>query len=279
MRHGRASGTAEFVAYNRALGSLSPVVPGFSDPIAERLLPPRWMSKVAKTRAKLPRDPFPFWFRGMGIFNQFRTVVLDRAIGWAPVFDQLVILGAGLDGRAWRLPGLSGVTVFEVDHPSTQALKRERTAGWRPIASAVQFVPMDFRRDDLCQRLQAAGHDPARPTFWLWEGVTMYLAPEVVSATLASLATMSAPHSGLALTYLGKKDGHVPSSWFLTLIGEPVRSAFAPPELAQLASAAGWATSSDTGIGEWKQELAPELALSERAVGLQWNERVWVGSR
>ena len=81
MRRGRASNTAEFVAFNRALANLAPAVTGFSDPIAEQLLPARWAPKVAKARAHLPRDPFPFWFRGMGRFNQFRTVVLDRAMG------------------------------------------------------------------------------------------------------------------------------------------------------------------------------------------------------
>jgi methyltransferase (TIGR00027 family) len=213
----------------------------------------------------------------MGVFNQFRTVVLDRAIERALPVEQLVILGAGLDGRAWRLPGLGATTVFEVDHPDTQSLKQARAAGWKPLAKEVRFVPVDFTRDDLEQKLLAGGHERARSTFWLWEGVTMYLTPEVVGATFRLLGSISAPGSGLALTYMAKKNGRKPSSWFMTLIGEPARSAFEPPELATVARAGGWTTTSDTGIEDWKRELAPGLALSERQVGLQWLERIWVG--
>lgn len=88
MRAGQVSRTAQFVAFNRALGTLAPQVPGFSDPVAARFLPAHWRRRVKKARrsnAQRPdRSPYPFlftlWFRGMGIFNQFRTVVLDRAV-------------------------------------------------------------------------------------------------------------------------------------------------------------------------------------------------------
>ncbi len=72
------------------------------------------------------KSPYPFWQRQMGVFNQFRTVILDRAIASGPPAEQLVILGAGLDSRAWRLDGLKDTVVFEVDHPGSQAWKRER---------------------------------------------------------------------------------------------------------------------------------------------------------
>ena len=91
---------AQFAAYNRALGNLAPVVPGFSDPIAEQFLPEQWKRRIEKAKGRLPASPYPFWSRGMGICHQFRTAVLDKAIISASPFEQLVILGAGFDTRA-----------------------------------------------------------------------------------------------------------------------------------------------------------------------------------
>ena len=87
------------------------------------------------------------WLRGMGIFNQFRTLVLDRAVLAAlPAsgiqLDQLVILGAGFDSRAWRLPHLETTIVFEVDHPDTQTVKRERARASSPARKkSASFLP------------------------------------------------------------------------------------------------------------------------------------------
>lgn len=176
MREGTASRTAQFVALNRALGDLAPIVPGFSDALAHRMLAERWQARVRRAEAHLPRSPFPLWLRGMGIFNQYRTVVFDRAVRDALPFGQLVILGAGLDTRAWRLPELSNTAVFEVDHPDTQAWKRSRVEGLVSKAAEVRYVPMDFNRDALATRLGQAGFQRSRTTLWLWEGVTMYLS-------------------------------------------------------------------------------------------------------
>jgi methyltransferase (TIGR00027 family) len=283
MRKGKASGTAQFVAYNRALANLAPVVPGFSDPVAAKLLRPDWVAKIEKKRVALAgsnqKSPFPFWFRGMGIFNQFRAVILDQAIRNALPVEQLVILGAGLDTRAWRLPELKSTIVFEVDHPDTQALKKDRINGLNPLAEEIRFVAVDFLMDDLVAELKMAGFNNTLPTFWLWEGVTMYLTSAEVARNFEIMASISSTGSRLALTYMARKNGKIPKSWFLALMGEPVRSAFSIEELAQMAEKSGWKTFSNTGIEDWKQSLTPGLALTERAVGMQWNERIWVGTR
>jgi methyltransferase (TIGR00027 family) len=284
MRPRRASRTAQFVAYNRALSNLSPKVPGFSDPMAERFLSGKWKQNVETMRARIAGDPskspLPFWpRRGMGIFNQFRTVVLDDAIRSAAPYRQLVILGAGLDSRAWRMPEVAQAVVYEVDHPDTQLLKQQRTVGLRPLAEEVRFVPVDFTRDDMASKLCTAGYDRNQKTFWLWEGVTMYLTPEQVARNLSSIAVLSSSGSRLALTYMARKNGDIPKSWFLALIGEPVRSAFSVEEFERMANGAGWKTVSNTGITEWKQKFAPALTLTERSVGMQWNERIWVGTK
>lgn len=265
---------------NRALGTLAPQVPGFEDPFAFGFLPDRWQKKVQSARAALAsgarKSPYPFWHRGMGVFNQFRTVILDRAITSSPPPEQLVILGAGLDSRAWRLDCLKDTVVFEVDHPSTQAWKRERSAAVSYQAKDIRFVALDFERDQLAPLIKGAGFDPRRRSFWLWEGVTMYLRPEQVSANLGDFAALSAPGSRIAFTYLRKKNGRIPRSLFLALLGEPVRSAFAPAEIADLAQSHGWRLASDTNIENWLRET-PGLKLTRRQIGMQWLESIWVG--
>jgi methyltransferase (TIGR00027 family) len=280
MRQGKRSRTAEFVAWNRALGTLAPQVPGFSDPFAYHFLPARWQKKVEQARVSLVggtrKSPYPFWQRAMGVCFQFRTVILDRAIICSPPPAQLVILGAGLDSRAWRLGCLGNTVVFEVDHPSSQAWKRERSAAIPHKAKDARFVAMDFERDRLAPLIQGAGFDPHQPTFWLWEGVTMYLRAEDVSANLGAFAALSAPGSRIALTYLRKKRGQVPRSLFLSLLGEPVRSAFEPAEMAALARSHSWRLVSDTTIENWLQET-PGIKLTRRQIGLQWLESIWIG--
>jgi methyltransferase (TIGR00027 family) len=268
------------VALNRALGTLAPKVPGFSDPVAVQFLPDRLQYRVDHARVLLDtgarRSPYPFWFRGMGIFNQFRTVMLDRAIAAAAPVDQLVILGAGLDSRAWRMNCLAGTVVFEVDHPASQAWKRQRSASVPFKAKELRFVGMDFERHVLAALLHNAGFDPLKSTFWLWEGVTMYLGIEDVSATLKATAALSAPGSRIALTYLRKKRGRVPRGLFLALMGEPIRSAFGPGEMTALAGSHAWDPISDTTVEDWLKET-PQLNLKRRQVGLQWLESIWIG--
>ena len=279
MQKLRPSRTAQFVSYNRALGNLAPAVAGFSDPVAEQLLPSRWKKNVEKARQKLPASPYRFWFRGMAIFNQFRTVVLDRAILSALPVPQLVILGAGFDSRAWRLRGLERTVVFEVDHPDTQRIKHGRVERMQALAQSVRYVSMDFTREQLPPKLIDAGFDVRAKTFWLWEGVTMYLLPEAVAGMFDAVGECSVPESRIALTYMAKKDGKIPRSLFLRLVGEPVLAAFTPEELSAAARKSGWTIQEDTGIKNWKQRFAATYPLSERNVGMQWNERVAVAVR
>jgi len=280
MRHGKPSRTAQFVALNRALGNLAPRVPGFSDPFAVQFLPERWRKRVEKVRASLASgartSPYALWQRPMGTFNQFRTVILDRALNSSLPSEQVVILGAGLDSRAWRLDSLKEAVVFEVDFPASQAWKRERAASIPYKAKDVRFVAIDFQRDQLAPLIRNAGFDPSKRTFWLWEGVTMYLSPEAVSANLAAFAALSTPGSRIALSYLRKKNGRVPRNLFLALLGEPLRSAFAPDELTALAKSHGWRRIQDSDVQDWLKET-PGLTLKRRQIGVQWLESIWVG--
>jgi methyltransferase (TIGR00027 family) len=116
--------------------------------------------------------------------------LLDRAVDDG--IDQYLILGAGLDSFAYRSPLAGGVSVFEADHPSTQALKRERlaTAGIDPLGT-VTYVPLDLEHRSLLDALRSNGFDLTRPAVVSWLGVSMYLTREAVGATLDQLAELA----------------------------------------------------------------------------------------
>ena len=107
------------------------------------------------------------------------------------VTPQVVILGAGLDGRAWRMGELSESDVFEVDHPASQQDKRARAEGMAPVAQDLRYVPVDFGRDDLDRALASHGHRADVPTTWVWEGVVPYLSRAEVEATMRVVRELS----------------------------------------------------------------------------------------
>jgi methyltransferase (TIGR00027 family) len=129
-----------------------------------------------------------------------RTVAIDDAVraGTAP---QLVILGAGLDGRAWRMGELAGVDAYEIDHPASQQDKRDRVADLPPLTRSLRYLPVDLAHDRLGDALAAAGHQPDAATSWLWEGVIPYLTRAEVDSTVAVIAERSAPGSRLIVNY------------------------------------------------------------------------------
>ena len=174
-----------------------------------------------------------------------RTIAIDEAVR-AAASPQVVILGAGLDGRAWRMPELRDVTVFEVDHPDSQREKQARAAALQRIAREVRFVPVDFARDRLDDALAAAGHDPARPTTWVWEGVVMYLERADIEATLAVIQRRSAPGSRLVLHVraLGRCCCAL-IGLLVRRLGEPLRSLFTPEQMRALLARHGFAVARD----------------------------------
>lgn len=127
----------------------------------------------------------------------FFDTAVDR---YLPEIDQFVILGAGFDTRAYRLPDDAAVRVFEVDAPATQQVKREALDKAGIDTSSVTFVSADFETDDLLATLTAAGFDPDKPTLFLWEGVSMYLDRKAVETMFRTIAA-TAPGSAVAFDY------------------------------------------------------------------------------
>lgn len=118
--------------------------------------------------------------------------------------DQLVILGAGFDARAYRFEALkAGMKAFEVDHPATQAVKLKKVmAIFGAPPPHVTYVAVDFNRENLADRLFASGYDEGRKTLFIWQGVTPYLTPEAVDGTLAFVAGHSGPGSRIIFDYM-----------------------------------------------------------------------------
>jgi len=130
-----------------------------------------------------------------------RIWFFDAAVEeYLPHMAQFVILGAGFDTRAYRLPHDTRVRVFEVDSPPTQKVKRETLAKAGIDSTGVTFVPADFEKEDWLACLTAVGFDPGDPTLFLWEGVTMYLDREAVEDTLRKIAS-TAPGSNVTFDY------------------------------------------------------------------------------
>ena len=99
---------------------------------------------------------------------------------------QIVILGAGLDTFALRNPhGALQIRIYEVDHPATQVWKLERLAEAQiaPPPGLI-FVPVDFERDDVGEKLLAAGFEQNSPAFFIWLGVVPYLTEDAIGRTL-----------------------------------------------------------------------------------------------
>ncbi|MEV4536373.1 class I SAM-dependent methyltransferase [Asanoa sp. NPDC049518] len=263
-----ASRTAVLVCQGRAAAHGLVATERFSDPTALPLLradereavvwvrdgraPKEWRTRVAYETVKAITE-----------LMVPRTVAIDDAVRARPG-QQVVILGAGLDGRAWRMPELADVAVFEVDQPASQQDKRSRAAvlSGRPPT----YVPVDFRTDDLSRALAAAGHLGDRPTTWVWEGVVPYLTPAEVEATVGAVAACSARGSRLVVNFqlpvpflkLGFLLGRALSrsaGQTSVFTREPWRSTWTPAAMAELLARHGFTVTADLNILDVAESL------------------------
>ena len=290
MRPGRPSGTSSLVTLVRALAHEGLTeVRDFKDPTAFVMLPPAWQlaCKVILWRRRNPHfreRTFNARSGGESDLVPLRTRVLDEAWHRAHTdgVGQLVLLGAGLDGRAFRLDDIGDSTVFEVDHPVTQGLKRERSAQLSHRARRHAFVPVDFERDSLAHALEAAGQNRDVPTCWIWEGVTSYLTRQAQRQTLGAIADRSAPGSRLAMTYTEPSGANKSAAGLLRLglvvrlFGEPFIGLLTRSDVSELLSEVGFRLEEDSGVEDWRRRhtdnpnragvmFSQRIALAERA--------------
>jgi methyltransferase (TIGR00027 family) len=136
------------------------------------------------------------------LFTAARSRIAEDALAKAVErgVRQVVILGAGLDTFALRNPYAARITIFEVDHPATQAWKRQRLADAELAPPPwLTFVPVDFEQDDLQDKLSNAGFQPTSPAFFTWLGVVPYLTKEAIDETLRFITAI--PNSAVVFDY------------------------------------------------------------------------------
>lgn len=202
MRRNQSSLSAAGIALVRAVESERPVEEAICHDILARPFVPPWMYRVF---GFFIRIGYAEW-RGPGVngFLVARERYIDDVLQsfLDDGLEQLVILGAGYDSRAYRFD-VSETGVFEVDHPATQAdkLAKLRTI-FRKVPEHVRYVPIDFNTQTLEKRLFDCGYDRSQKTLFIWQGVSMYLSGEAVDATLDFVVNHSGKGSAVVFDYI-----------------------------------------------------------------------------
>jgi methyltransferase (TIGR00027 family) len=277
MHSDKPSRTAAHVAALRGLGVLLPP--------SARLVDDPWgaewtgcgrlrrLAKDMPAAGQLLSRPAWRWL----LYMQVRTFALDlEVVRFAQSGGrQLVLLGAGLDARALRLRSL-GMRVFEIDHPATQARKREL------VGDVATLMAWDFEHDPLrllpgC--LCDLGYLRGERGCVVWEGVSMYLSEAANEETFAMLTDLLAEGSVVAFTYFAKALLHAQSRrerfirQAVARWGEPWRFGFEPESLSSWIAARGFALERNdttaTLAARWlPPDLAAKLAGDQRRIAL-----------
>ncbi|MGH3763878.1 MAG: class I SAM-dependent methyltransferase [Pseudonocardiaceae bacterium] len=194
MKVGQPSRTAFATAYARAYHQTAAEPRVFTDPLAARIVDMTSDELTERDTATFDTGDADENLRRR-LFIAARSRYAEDTIAAAVTAGtrQVVILGAGLDTFAYRNP-YADVRVFEVDHPDTQAWKRQRLAeAGIEIPDSLTFTPVDFDRETLPAGLVTSGFDRTSPAVFAWLGVVMYLTSNIVMATLRVVAAQATP--------------------------------------------------------------------------------------
>ena len=268
----RASLTAEYMALFRALeSSRRPDSRLFYDPYARRFLQGgrRWLYQIGSIGfgRRIVERLLDRSAPGARAAGTARTKWIDDETKAALASaSQLVLLGAGFDTRAYRLPQAARATVFELDRPETSLVKLaalKRTLGSLP--PHVRLVAIDFNRQFVGEVLTAAGFDTKRGACFIWEGVTNYLTAEAIESTLREIRQITR-EGVLLFTYVDRLVLDHPDRFYgavkllarLKSYGEPWTFGLAPAEAAEYLVQRGFRLLKDVSVAEvWKQAGRP----------------------
>jgi methyltransferase (TIGR00027 family) len=271
MIESRPSRTAERVAIRRAAHQLLDSPRVHDDPLALHILGDAQAAAIRLDPRRFEDGRVAPVLRAfLAVRSRLAEDTLAQAV--AAGVRQYVVLGAGLDTFAYRNP-YPALRVFEVDHPATQAWKRQRLAeAYIAVPEGVTFAAVDFASESLPSALRAAGLRRDEPSFFSWLGVTPYLEPANVLATLAAIALFAANGGGVVFDY------NVPTASLAPLpraafealaarvaaAGEPFRGYFEPQALVAAMHAMGFHGVRDLGPDELNATF-----FSNRADGLR----------
>jgi len=275
MQPGRASRTAQLVAWYRALDVVLNEPPILGDPYAVRMLPYGWRWPV---QSRILRAVVIRLLGGPRLRAPIVTFVARSRIAEDLLAErarrgpvQWVLLGAGLDTFAWRHPEHAGLAQFEVDHPDTQRSKCQLLAELHLAPPAKhRFCAVDFEKTRLRDALPACGFDPAVPAVFAWLGVTYYLTREAIVSTLSEVGSIAAPGSALVCDYrvpdrllapdereFARKGDEMLAKW-----GEPHLTKLEPEGWPDLAAPLGWEVEADLG----PEEITARFGRGHRAI-------------
>jgi methyltransferase (TIGR00027 family) len=279
MHEGAASRTAVSAALMRAAHSRRDHPRLIDDPWADRLVSAAekttlWQRVMdgasADTKRRLERlsseqDVIDAAMRahptygGVIIRTRYAEDALERAV--AAGARQYVVIGAGLDSFIVRQPAFAReLAIFEIDHPATQAMKRERLAACgATILANVHFVASDLSQESLSAALMRSAFSPSVPAFFSWLGVTIYLTREANLATLRGVAMAAASASEIVFNYTDQRAFEIQSDRLqrmrdsVAAMGEPWVSGFDPATLAKDLQALGLDLVEDLGFADLRE--------------------------
>jgi methyltransferase (TIGR00027 family) len=187
MKPNEPSRTALMIARQRAAHQLLDHGSILTDPFAMKIL--------HEDEKELLQFANAHSLAGIGrLFTAARSRIAEDALSAAVEKGtrQIVILGAGLDTFALRNPHVAReILIYEVDHPATQVWKRQLLAEAQiALPPRLVFVPVDFERHDLGEKLSAAGLQENSPAFFTWLGVVPYLTEDAIGRTLDYMASI-----------------------------------------------------------------------------------------
>src|SRR5271170_2390690 len=258
------------MAFFRALESPSPPRKRlFSDPYAACFLRPGFRRALRIASIPVLGRAIP-WLAdaivpGACSSGIARTHWIDDALvtALAKGIGQVVILGAGFDCRAFRIPDLRAAKIFEVDHPQTFATKRAHLAQFIEREPAnLTFVQIDFNRQSLEAVLRQAAFDLSQRSIFLWEGVTNYLTAEAVASVLRFVASCAAG-TELIFTYVHRSALDHPATFpdaekllrSVEKIGEPWTFGLLPDEVSSFLSNTGLRLRQDVGSCDYRAQF------------------------
>jgi methyltransferase (TIGR00027 family) len=232
MREGSPSATARGVASARA--GFERLAVDYGNPVAD--------DRLARDVARGDEGPVSETMRR---YLQSRTRFFDRVVvnAIARGVRQVVLIGAGYDGRALRYAA-PDVRFFEVDHPDTQADKRGRLERLEVDRGTIGFVAFDLTTSGLAPALLDAGLEPEAPLAFLCEGLLVYLEPAAIDGLLDGLRALAAPGTRLAVSSTAGGRHLIPErARFRSRVaelGEPVRNELGAEELRGVLADRRW---------------------------------------